>query len=132
MARILIIDDEEVVRFTVRKLLEKHDHEVVEARTGIEGVSLFQANEIDLVVTDIIMPDKEGLETIREIRSLDDKVKIIAVSGGGRIGPDSFLAMAERLGANKTFTKPFDMADFVAAVDRLLLTGRGGASSAVA
>lgn len=132
MARILIIDDEEVVRFTVRKLLEKHDHEVVEARTGIEGVSLFQANEIDLVVTDIIMPDKEGLETIREIRSLDDNVKIIAVSGGGRIGPDSFLAMAERLGANKTFTKPFDMADFMAAVDRLLLTGRGASSSAVA
>jgi CheY-like chemotaxis protein len=83
MARILLIDDDEPVRTTLRLTLEHFGHTVIEARDGTEGLALFQHANADLVITDIVMPEKDGLEVLRELRRMHPSVKIIAISGPG-------------------------------------------------
>jgi CheY-like chemotaxis protein len=82
MARILVIDDERIIRTIVKHALEEDGHEVIEAGDGEEGIQLYRKNPTDLVVTDIIMPRKEGIETIKELRRNYPDIKIIAMSGG--------------------------------------------------
>lgn len=106
MAKILVIDDEPALRTMLRDALEP-EHTIVEAGNGIEGVKAFTAEPFDLVITDIIMPDQEGIETIVEIRKLQPTQKIIAMSGGGRTRTIEFLKIAEKLGADKILKKPF-------------------------
>ncbi len=104
-------------------MLKRAGHEVVEAPDGIEGIRLYREKQPHLVITDIVMPKKEGLETILDLRREDPQVKIIAISGGGRIGPESYLDIAEGFGANHILTKPFSNKELLEAIHDLL--GKG-------
>jgi DNA-binding NtrC family response regulator len=103
---ILIIDDDERTRKLFRKILETEGYQVSEASNGNEGIKLFRKEPADLVITDIIMPEKEGIETIMELRKDFPDVKIIAMSGGGLVEADSYLEMAKKMGATEVLTKP--------------------------
>jgi DNA-binding response OmpR family regulator len=120
MAKILVIDDELSILLMIKKMLEKAGHEVDMALNGKEGMQLFEKNKADLLVTDIIMPEKEGLETIVEMRKKYPDLKIIAISGGGRISADGYLPGAKLLGANMVFQKPLIQKEFLEAVSFLL------------
>ncbi|MCH8809524.1 MAG: response regulator, partial [Proteobacteria bacterium] len=91
MARILIIDDEDELRSMLRQMLEQAGHEVTEAVNGAEGIRLYEQDRPDLIITDIIMPEKEGVETIIALRRADPDLPIIAISGGGRLDATDFL-----------------------------------------
>lgn len=116
MKRILVIDDDNQTRQMLRQALERAGYSVVEARDGAEGLRHYQENPVDLVITDILMPEKEGLETIQELRERFPSVKIIAISGGGRTGKLDFLHVAEKLGALRTLHKPFPLQELLDAV----------------
>jgi CheY-like chemotaxis protein len=120
MAKILVIDDEPFILLMIKKMLEKAGHEVDLAVNGIEGLQAFEKNKPDLLITDLIMPEKEGLETIVELRKKYPDLKIIAISGGGRISADGYLPGAKLLGANMVFPKPLDQKEFLEAVATLL------------
>ena len=120
MARILVIDDDDQIRNALRQVLELEGNEVLTARSGKEGLRLFEEYTVDLIVTDIVMPEKEGLETIMELRKTHPDVKIIAISGGGHVQPESYLRMAKQLGASRTLAKPFQREELLAAVRELL------------
>jgi DNA-binding response OmpR family regulator len=120
MAKILVLDDEPAILMMIKKMLEKAGYEVSVALNGKEGMKLFEKDRPDLVITDIIMPEKEGLETIFELRRMYPSLKIIAISGGGRIGPDGYLPGAKLLGANMVFQKPLVQKELLAAVATLL------------
>jgi len=121
MARILLIDDDDQFRMLLRKMLEKAGYkDIEEANDGRTGMKLFRQRPFDLVITDIIMPDKEGIETIMELTSEYPQMKIIAMSGGGSVGPQGYLEMAKRLGASRTLEKPFKYSDFLDIVQELL------------
>jgi CheY-like chemotaxis protein len=120
MAKILVLDDEPSILLMIKKMLEKAGHEVSIALNGRDGMQLFEKDKPDLLISDIIMPEKEGLETIFELRRMYPELKIIAISGGGRIGPDGYLPGAKLLGANMVFQKPLDQKEFVNAVGQLL------------
>ena len=94
MRKILIIDDEPYILLMLKKMLEKAGYEVDMASNGQQGMELFEKDNADLVITDIIMPDKEGLEIILEMKKQRPDLKIIAISGGGRISPESYLECA--------------------------------------
>ncbi|HPG37760.1 MAG TPA: response regulator [bacterium] len=119
-ARILVIDDEEEVREILKQMLELEGYQVITAGDGNQGLKLFRQNPTDLVITDIIMPEKEGIETIIELRNEFPNVKIISISGGGRISPTDYLTMSKKLGAVKSFTKPFERKKLLKAVEELL------------
>ena len=120
MARILIIDDEDELRFLLRQMLEHAGHEVTEAVNGAEGIELFERDSHELIITDIIMPEKEGVETILALRRTDPKLPIIAISGGGRLDATDFLTMAKKLGARHTLAKPFRRDQLLDAVSECL------------
>jgi DNA-binding response OmpR family regulator len=120
MAKILVLDDEAAIVLMIKKMLEKAGHEVDMALNGRDGMILFEQNKPDLLITDIIMPEKEGLETIFELRQKYPDLKIIAISGGGRISPDGYLPGAKLLGADMVFPKPLDQKEFLQAVATLL------------
>jgi DNA-binding response OmpR family regulator len=122
MARILVIDDEDLILATLNNVLSLAGHEVLTARDGAQGLAMFERQPVDLVVTDIIMPEKEGVETIIELRRRRPNLPIIAISGGGRIKMKSeeILVAAAKLGANEILAKPFEPAALCAAVARLL------------
>jgi DNA-binding response OmpR family regulator len=94
--------------------------EVSVADNGHHGQLLFEEQQAALVITDLIMPEQEGLETIRELKKIQPDVKIIAISGGGRIGPEAYLPAAMELGADRIFAKPFDIKELVESVRELL------------
>jgi DNA-binding NtrC family response regulator len=120
MRRILIIDDEPYILLMLKKMLERAGYEVDLASNGREGMAVFEQDSADLVITDIIMPDKEGLELILEMKKKRPELKIIAMSGGGRISPESYLECARHFGAEKVFQKPFRQKEIVSAVKELL------------
>jgi DNA-binding response OmpR family regulator len=120
MARILVIDDEAPVRNMLRQMLEKEGYEVVEAPDGAIGMRLFHEQSIDLIITDILMPEKEGIETILELRKSAPQVKIIAISGGGRTVKLDVLPIAQSFGAARTLAKPFERRELLEAVRAVL------------
>jgi DNA-binding response OmpR family regulator len=120
MARILVIDDEPSVRELLYAILIEEGYEVVEAADGKAGMRLFQESPADLVITDLIMPEKEGIETIMDLRRDFPDVKIIAMSGGGIIQAEDYLGMARGVGAHRGFEKPFGVSDMLKAVRELL------------
>jgi DNA-binding response OmpR family regulator len=122
MAKILIIDDEASLRQLMRDVLEQAGHQVTDAPNGLVGVEHFKGARFDLVITDIIMPDQEGIETILEIRQHAPDQKIIAISGGGRTRNAEFLAVAKKVGADEILAKPFSLADLRRAVSVCLET----------
>lgn len=120
MARILVIDDEEPVREMLRQMLERAGHEVLQACDGDEGVAVHKRSQVDLVITDILMPRKGGLVTISELRRDRPDMKIIAMSGGGRTGKLNFLSTAKTFPGVKTLRKPFRQSEVLDAVREIL------------
>lgn len=125
MSKILVLDDEPSILLMIKKMLEKAGYEVIVASNGKEGMRLFERENPDMVISDIIMPEKEGLETIFELRRMHPDLKIIAISGGGRISPDGYLPGAKLLGANMVFQKPLVQKEFLNAVASLLEDTKG-------
>lgn len=120
MGRILIIDDEAEIRTALREMLQRAGHEVIEAEDGKVGVVLYRKSPVDLVITDLFMPEQEGLRTMAILKREDLNVKMIAISGGGVLGSTDMLSVAEQFGASYTFAKPFCLDDMLNAVNRLL------------
>jgi DNA-binding response OmpR family regulator len=120
VTRILLIDDDEAVLAMMGTLLADHSYEVENAGDGNQGFRLFAANPPDLVITDIFMPNKEGFETIREMRRPRPDARIIAMSGGGRIRKTELLRMAMSLGADYGLAKPFDAEQLVGVIKSAL------------
>ena len=121
MKRILIIDDEQIVLEVLRKILEREGYEVVTAFNGAEGIELFRQKPCDLVITDMVMPEKDGLQTILDLRKETPDLAIIAMSGGGTISKERYLAVAGYLDGIITITKPFSLESITGAVAKLLL-----------
>ena len=120
MARILIIDDESQIRSMLRLMLERVGFEVFEAADGMEGIRQYRDNPADLIITDLIMPNKDGIGMIIELKKEFPKVKIIAMSGGGLNKPEGYLKGAKKLGAACTLTKPIDRDEMLRAIKEVL------------
>ena len=120
MAHIILIEDCNHLRGTLKKTLEYEGHEVFEAQDGKAGEKLYREGCPELVITDIIMPNKDGIETIIELRRDFPGIKILAISGGGRIGSENYLDMAKSLGAHGILAKPFKQKDLLESVGKLL------------
>ena len=118
MYKILVIDDNVVVRNTIVQILEAEGYEVVSAEDGRRGLSAFRSEKPDLVITDIIMPDMEGLEIIVTLQKSNPQIRIVAVSGSGRLNEVDYLEYAEKLGAYATLTKPFRREELLSIVRR--------------
>jgi CheY-like chemotaxis protein len=117
MSSILVIDDEEAIRTLCRRILTHEGYQVIEAPDGAEGVRQYREQRPDLIITDIIMPEKEGIETIMDLRREFPAVKIIAISGGGQATTGATcLHLAKSLGALKTLAKPFTRQELLEAV----------------
>lgn len=115
-----MIDDDEAFRSMLLRALERVGHDVIEAAEGRAALRALSGASVDLVITDIVMPDMEGIDTIRALRRTHPELKIIAMSGGGRVKPESYLEMAKAFGAVRVFSKPFDNEDLFAAIEDAL------------
>ena len=120
MANLLLIDDEESIRTVLSLALERGGHTVVLACDGSEGLRYLEHNNVDLVISDLVMPETEGLELIRRVRSSCPNLKIIVISGGGRLLDTSYLQTAILFGADYALAKPFGGAQLLAAVEAVL------------
>lgn len=121
MARILVVDDEENMRFMIREMLEEDSHEVTEASSGKEAITEFRRTPVDLVITDLVMPDKNGLDLIMDIKQDYPSVAILAISGGGGVnGRFDYIPIAELIGASSVMRKPFKLADLRDKVNSML------------
>ncbi|HTT84297.1 MAG TPA: response regulator [Rhizomicrobium sp.] len=120
MAHILLVDDDPLVVEALSDAITNKGHTLVTAINGKEGMKKFAEGVFDLVITDIVMPEKEGIETIMEMRRLVPDVRIVAISGGGRMGNVEFLHMAEKLGATATLKKPIRLAELYEMLERCL------------
>ena len=116
--RVLLIDDEPMVRKIVRKMLERAGHEVVNVENGRAGLDRLERAPFDLIVTDIIMPDVEGIEVLMTVRERHPSIAAVAMSGGGRMGNVDFLEVARKLGAAATLEKPFTQDALLKAIDQ--------------
>ena len=114
--KILVVDDMENVRKLIRLTLESDGHEVLEAQDGIQAIVVANRCTPDLLITDIVMPNKEGLETIMEFRRIHPDVPIIAISGGGKFNTIDYLPLARKMGASLTLRKPFGPSQIIDAV----------------
>ena len=120
MERVLVIDDESQIRSMLRLMLERAGYEVEEAPDGMEGIRIYRENPVDLVISDLIMPNKDGIGMMIELKKEFPDIKIIAMSGGGLNKPDGYLEGAKKLGANWTLTKPIDREELLRAVKNTL------------
>jgi DNA-binding response OmpR family regulator len=120
MARILVIDDNDLVRASTRSILESEGYLVEEAGDGDVGIARAKACGPDLILTDIVMPNKEGIEMIRDLRGRGYDGPIIAMSGGGRLDATEVLDLAGKLGADACIAKPFKKAELLAKVKACL------------
>lgn len=120
MAVIVIVDDDPTIRLIAAELLRPDGHVVVEAEDGDKALQVVDAMAVDLVVLDMLMPNKDGLETIVELRRTRPGIRILAISSGGRVGADQLLRTAMMLGADETLVKPLRLETFAATVSRLL------------
>ncbi len=120
MATILIIEDDDDLRMTIAELLEMQGYAVLQASNGCKGLDLVHTRSIDLIITDIFMPDKDGLEVIRELKKGYPHIKVIAVSGGGARGIFRYLDYARKFGVDKAFDKPVDSDVLLDAVEQVL------------
>ena len=120
MALILIIDDEPQIRSMLKLMLERDGYEVAEAPDGIEGIKIFRQKPADLIITDLIMPNKDGIGMIIDLKKEFPDVKIIAMSGGGLNKPEGYLKGAKKLGAVRTLTKPIDRDEMLRTIKDVL------------
>lgn len=120
MSAILVIDDDLAVREMISEILRHEGHDVTLAGNGGEALAMLAGGHFDLVITDLIMPEKEGIETISEIRRSDQHIPIVAMSGGGRLGPGDYLETARYIGADATLAKPFARGELLTTIETLL------------
>jgi CheY-like chemotaxis protein len=120
MPRILVIDDDQVTRMLVRHFLGEAGYEVTDTDSGDTALKILETESFDLVITDLLMPAKDGLQTILEIQRLPQKMKIIAISSGGPTNSPRLLAMAQRYGAVATLLKPLSHDSLLEAVSKAL------------
>ena len=130
MTKILVIDDEKDIRDVLKKLLQREGFDIMVARDGNDGLKAFWTEQPDIIITDIVMPDRDGVNVIKEIRNEFPDVKIIAISGGGKVDPlqyqpesistTVYLAAAESAGADLTLSKPFNKEQLLTAIRQLL------------
>jgi len=120
MAGILIVEDDNDLREMLKVSLMRRKYTVLEASNGKEALAKFKPSLIDLVITDIIMPDEDGLKVIMKFREIKPSMKIIAISGGGKAGPANYLSMARALGADEIFPKPFSVNSLIVKIDEIL------------
>lgn len=119
--KILVIDDDPFMRDVLDQTLTRAGYEVTLADNGDDGLQKFaQADTIDLVITDLIMPKKEGVETIAELKRTSPEIKIIAISGGYRLPAENYLKIATTLGVNETLIKPFEKNELLKIVNKVL------------
>jgi CheY-like chemotaxis protein len=117
------MDDDELIIKMLRKALENSGYEVIAANNGREGVRLYGTTVVDLVISDILMPEMDGIEALKALRRMNPELKLIAVSGGGKRLKMDLLKVARILGATATFEKPYRIQDLLATVSRLLSSG---------
>ncbi|MEZ4526783.1 MAG: response regulator [Desulfobacterales bacterium] len=120
MARILVIDDDKEIRNMLKTLLERAGHEITEAADGRDGIEKFRTNSADLIITDVVMPEKDGIEVILELKREFPDIRIIVISGGGIVPPEYYLECVKGLGATYTLEKPFDVDRLLTAVEMSL------------
>jgi DNA-binding response OmpR family regulator len=120
MPGILIVEDDKSIREMLKLSLLRNNYTVLEAENGKDAIVHFKSLLTDLVVTDLIMPEEDGLKVIIKLKELKPSIKIIAISGGGKAGPASYLNLAKALGADAIYTKPFSINDLVAKIRELL------------
>jgi CheY-like chemotaxis protein len=120
--KILVIDDDHLVRYAISKILQRNGYDVVTAADGKRAMALLRVELPDVVITDIIMPEQEGIETIEKLRHEYPQIKIIAISGGGRIRNVDFLEMARSFGADDVIAKPFEAEELLRRLRRLTTT----------
>lgn len=117
---ILIVDDDEMMRTFIKELLELNEFNIVEAENGKAGLKKFRDKCPDLVITDIIMPEMEGISFIRELRSCNKDIPIIAMTGNIHGREEEYLDISSQLGANETLQKPIKSEEFLAVINRLI------------
>jgi len=120
MQNILVIDDDKLMCLALAKILISAGYNVVQAGDGEEGLKLYRSQDFDLVITDLIMPDKEGIQIIRELRKENSRIRIIAMSAGGRGGATDYLKWARLMGAKQCLSKPIKREDLLDAVQAVL------------
>ena len=120
MTKVLVIDDDPGMRRIVRHILELIGYEVKEAPDGKIGEKIYKEEGADLIIMDVVMPEQEGLQTIQALKKNNSDVKIIAISGEGKMGPDEYLAMASKMGALFTLAKPFGSKELREVVQKAL------------
>lgn len=118
--RVLLVDDDDAIREMLELVLQRRGLHVVKAADGREALRLYSEQEFDLIVTDLIMPNKEGIETILEVRAMKRPIRILAMSGGGRVDQSMHLHLAKSVGADRVISKPFLPKDFLQVIDELL------------
>ena len=116
--KILVIDDDDLVLYTLSRILQRNGYQVVTAADGRRAMAIFRDERPDVVITDIIMPEQEGIETIMMIRHERPEVRVIAISGGARSRNFDYLEMAESLGAADVIRKPFEAEELLSRLDR--------------
>jgi len=120
MKNILLVDDEESIRKMVRAVLADEEYAFTEANNGVEALEIMEGQSFDLIITDVIMPDCDGIELVMTVRKKLPDIKVIVMSGGGRVRADHYLNLAEKLGAARVFEKPFNTAELRETVSELL------------
>jgi CheY-like chemotaxis protein len=132
MPVIVVVDDDPTIQMIASELLREDDHAVVCAADGDEALRVLASMPADLMVLDMLMPNKDGIETLIEARKLYPDLRILAISSGGSMGPSELLRMAKAFGADETYCKPLRLDTFVETVERLLAEPRPGCPAAVA
>lgn len=122
--KILLIEDDRILRFTLREVLEDEGYEVFEAADGASGIKAYENGHFDMIITDLIMPGKDGMEVISDVRKADWNTKIIAMSAGSRFPANDFLLMATLLGADLVLSKPFEIRELIQSASDLLLVSQ--------
>ncbi len=120
LKNILLVDDEESIRKMVRAVLGEKEYAFTEASNGVEALEMMETQSFDLILTDVIMPDCDGIELVMSVRKKLPDIKVIVMSGGGRVRADHYLNLAEKLGAARVFEKPFNTAELRETVSELL------------
>jgi CheY-like chemotaxis protein len=120
MPGVLIVEDDKELREMLKLSLLRRNFTVFEADNGKSAIAHFKPTITDLVVTDIIMPEEDGLKVVIKLRELKPTIKIIAISGGGKVGPGSYLNLAKALGADAIYSKPFSINDLITKIEQLL------------
>jgi YesN/AraC family two-component response regulator len=121
MAKILVVDDENTIRVMLRGMLEKEGHEILDASNGVEACDMYRENPVDLIITDLVMPERSGIDLILDLKAEFPMIRIMAISGGGGItGRFDYLPIAKLIGAKYVLSKPFHKPELQSMVSMVL------------